>query len=761
MSILFSFCDAHWILPWILPFILGWFFGSRLLGGYKNRVRDLESTQLREQKRFEALETDLNTYKAKELESESISAESDFSFDEERARYKQEIADLQHRVHSAEANTGQTLENPALESEVDGLKSKIEELQNELAAEKNKPSKSSDEIGADVAPRESSRLSSGLTQAPEIATLRSRIAELEAELASTDNEGLRSKLTAVEAELALEKGKSYEQDEASAEEAPVVAQLRNKLLATEAELALSKGGTYEQKEISDESPAIASLRNKLLQTEAELALLKGNDYEQQELGTNSAATHSTELSTLRKKIAKLEKSLALQKGYNSITKKAALVEKKNAGKKAKKSKTKQASSKASKKEKATKKKKQKTGSKTIGKKAGAKAATKKSKKTGTKTKAKGAQKLTAKIKSKTGVKSSTKSAVKTKVGKTTGAKKAVSSSKSKPTAAKGKKPAKGQSKATKASTSKTSRLTSSAKFAKAKEGDLTIIEGIGPKTAAVLKRKGIKNWSDLAAKTPGQLKELLSSRKGLSHIDPSTWTRQAKLATGSHWTRLANLQDELDGGKSTKKSPKKKSISRAKSSKKSTAKAEVLNIQLNSKLKKTNYQLIEGIGPKMNQLLIKEGIKSWTDLASYSPGEIRALLDKHGDKYKILDVRTWSRQASYAAKGQWGKLIQYQKKDGSDSKAEKQLRSMGIIKSINKNDLKLIEGVGPKIESLLKKAGIKTLGDLSKASKTKLKKILNAAGARYGLADPTHWPKQASLANAGKMAELKKLQDSI
>ena len=742
MSILFSFCDVHWIFPWLLPFIFGWFFGSRLLGGYKNRIQDLESTHLREQKRFEALETDLNEYKAKADESNAIASESSFSFDEERASYKQEISDLKQRLQNSQDSElhGQSLRDPASETEVNALKSRIEELERDLANEKNRPSNSSDEAVADVAPGESSGLSSGFTQAPQLASMRTRIAELEAELASTDSEGLRSKLTAVEAELALEKGKAYEQAESESEEAPMIAQLRSRLLQTEAELALYKGGDYEQTEKSSENTVVASLRNKLLQTEAELALMKGNDYELKESGGSS------DVESLQKKIAKLEKSLALQKGYNSITKKkSALAKKKNSGKKTKKTKAKQVSAKTA------KKKKQKAGTKSETKKSSAKSTSKKAKKVVVKGKAKSTSKKAAKT--------TTRSKATTKQKSTKKGKAATTVAKPKKTATKSSKTTK--SKLSKASTKKTARTVKASKFSNVKEGDLTTIEGIGPKAAALLKRKGIKNFTDLAAMTPGQLKELLSSQKGLSHIDPSTWTRQAKLASGGHWTRLANLQDELQGGKAIKKSTKRKTKSRTKSSKKSTSKAEPLNIQVNSKLKNTNYQLIEGVGPKMNQLLIKEGIKSWTELASYSPGEIRGLLDKHGDKYKILDVRTWSKQASYASKGQWEKLIQYQKKDGSASKAEKQLRSMGIIKSINKKDLKLIEGVGPKIESLLKKAGIKTLGDLSKASKTKLKKILNDAGARYGLADPTHWPKQASLANAGKMTELKKLQDSI
>ena len=77
------------------------------------------------------------------------------------------------------------------------------------------------------------------------------------------------------------------------------------------------------------------------------------------------------------------------------------------------------------------------------------------------------------------------------------------------------------------------------------------------------------------------------------------------------------------------------------------------------------------------------------------------------------------------------------------------------------DDLKKIEGIGPKIAGLLNEAGIVTFADLSKASKKKLADVLTAAGARFRLAKPDTWQQQAKLAAAGKTDELKKLQDEL
>ncbi|MEM1214118.1 MAG: helix-hairpin-helix domain-containing protein [Bacteroidota bacterium] len=77
------------------------------------------------------------------------------------------------------------------------------------------------------------------------------------------------------------------------------------------------------------------------------------------------------------------------------------------------------------------------------------------------------------------------------------------------------------------------------------------------------------------------------------------------------------------------------------------------------------------------------------------------------------------------------------------------------------DDLRKIEGIGPKIAGLLKDDGIATFADLAKASQTKLKAVLTAAGPRYKMHNPTTWPEQAKLAAAGKWEELSTLQDEL
>lgn len=78
-----------------------------------------------------------------------------------------------------------------------------------------------------------------------------------------------------------------------------------------------------------------------------------------------------------------------------------------------------------------------------------------------------------------------------------------------------------------------------------------------------------------------------------------------------------------------------------------------------------------------------------------------------------------------------------------------------------KDNLKRIEGIGPKIEGLMHAAGIHTFNQVGRSSVARLQGILTKAGSRFSFADPATWPQQAKLANAGKWEELKTLQGEL
>lgn len=76
------------------------------------------------------------------------------------------------------------------------------------------------------------------------------------------------------------------------------------------------------------------------------------------------------------------------------------------------------------------------------------------------------------------------------------------------------------------------------------------------------------------------------------------------------------------------------------------------------------------------------------------------------------------------------------------------------------DDLKKIEGIGPKTSRVLADNGIVTYRQLADTSVERLQEIIDAAGLPRVL-NPATWPEQAALAADGKWDELKALTDSL
>ncbi len=101
-------------------------------------------------------------------------------------------------------------------------------------------------------------------------------------------------------------------------------------------------------------------------------------------------------------------------------------------------------------------------------------------------------------------------------------------------------------------------------------------------------------------------------------------------------------------------------------------------------------------------------------------------------------------------------------KSKSTSPASAKKSDMAMkLGSAKQDDLKIIEGIGPKIAELLIADGIDTWQKLADASVERLKEILAKAGERFRLAVPDTWPQQAQLAVDGKWKELQELQDRL
>ncbi|AXT52266.1 50S ribosomal protein L21 [Aquimarina sp. BL5] len=79
-------------------------------------------------------------------------------------------------------------------------------------------------------------------------------------------------------------------------------------------------------------------------------------------------------------------------------------------------------------------------------------------------------------------------------------------------------------------------------------------------------------------------------------------------------------------------------------------------------------------------------------------------------------------------------------------------------KSAKADDLKKIEGIGPKIAETLKANGIVTFADLAKADPKQIAEFIKDVRGNHV---PDTWPKQAEMAAEGKWDELKEWQDKL
>ncbi len=72
--------------------------------------------------------------------------------------------------------------------------------------------------------------------------------------------------------------------------------------------------------------------------------------------------------------------------------------------------------------------------------------------------------------------------------------------------------------------------------------------------------------------------------------------------------------------------------------------------------KMDEYKKIEGIGPKIEEILHKSGLASFGDLAGASIDKLKGILAEAGSRYSMHSPDTWPQQAKLAADGKWDEL---------------------------------------------------------------------------------------------------------
>ncbi|MEM9930085.1 MAG: helix-hairpin-helix domain-containing protein, partial [Bacteroidota bacterium] len=156
---------------------------------------------------------------------------------------------------------------------------------------------------------------------------------------------------------------------------------------------------------------------------------------------------------------------------------------------------------------------------------------------------------------------------------------------------------------------------------------------------------------------------------------------------------------------------------------------------------------ISNIGPFLQTKLNEADIYSYEQIAAWSEADIVTYTGLIGYIPGIIQRDDWVGQAKALAENP------YHAEEVVDAPVVAE-----TLEEVVEESFKVIEGIGPKIESVLKASGILSLNQLAETPADRLREILEEAGSRFKSHDPKTWPVQAGLAADGKLKELKAWQ---
>ncbi len=161
-------------------------------------------------------------------------------------------------------------------------------------------------------------------------------------------------------------------------------------------------------------------------------------------------------------------------------------------------------------------------------------------------------------------------------------------------------------------------------------------------------------------------------------------------------------------------------------------------------VEKDDLTLIVGVGPFLEKKLNELGIYTFEQISLFDAEAITRVTRDIGYFAGRIERDDWIGQAS-----------RLQRLKIEHPEALKPAAGPDV------SNLQTIEGIGPKIEALLKSGGIYTLHDLADAQMERLWEIMDAAGEAYRIHDPETWATQARLAVRGEWELLREYQEEL
>jgi predicted flap endonuclease-1-like 5' DNA nuclease len=254
--------------------------------------------------------------------------------------------------------------------------------------------------------------------------------------------------------------------------------------------------------------------------------------------------------------------------------------------------------------------------------------------------------------------------------------------------------------------------------------DLTMIKGLGPKTAAVLTAAGITTYAQLASTSEPDLRHIFAEAHTAVPQNVNTWAMQAAFAKNGDWPGLNAFNQKIKDEAAAKAQPP-------------AAPAEP-----------DDLTQLAGIGPKVAKALNAAGYDTYEKLANTNEPQLRAAIHQ-ADMLAPTSLPTWPMQATYAAKGDWQGLFKYNQKLSPGKAATSKAKTAAAEAPPAKpDDLTQIRGIGPRMASILAAGNVTTYAQLQQMSAEQLREIVSAGGALPPSSLAT-WPTQAAYAAKG------------
>lgn len=171
--------------------------------------------------------------------------------------------------------------------------------------------------------------------------------------------------------------------------------------------------------------------------------------------------------------------------------------------------------------------------------------------------------------------------------------------------------------------------------------------------------------------------------------------------------------------------------------------------------------LITGIGPFLESQLNQIGVLTWADIAGWDAARIAEITEAISFFPGRIEKDNWVGQAQQLLQQTPPSATAAEETSATapiELPTEADAESAPIPSLPSSDDLTQIEGIGPKIEALLKGVGIRTWSDLAATDPGLLRELLDNAGDQFRIHAPYTWPLQARLAAAGRWDELREYQ---